>query len=289
MQANFEALLQSLLQRQNPDGGWGYHGGGSRTEATAYALLALAARSPGDPRPAQRALLWLRSAQRADGGWAPQPAVAQSTWVTALVLLAFNQWHRNQESRRAAEWLLGSSGRESSWVFRLRLWLLQQSTGAAGATTGWPWIPGSAGWVSPTALSILALQRAGREAPDNRAAARVGAGKEFLLARVCPDGGWNDGSAAAFGYTSDSYPETTGMALLALHGTPRERIARGIERAENWLQNCRSAEAAAWLRLALLAHGKPVPPAGPPPCRTVVEAALWILVESAAQGNNLFI
>ena len=79
------------------------------------------------------------------------------------------------------------------------------------------------------------------------------------------------------------------MALLALHGTPGERISRGIKRAETWLQSCRSAEASAWLRLALLAHGNPVPKSEPPPCRTAVEAALWILVQSAAEGKNLLV
>jgi squalene cyclase len=289
MTAHSEALLQSLLQRQNADGGWGYRGGSSRTEATAYALLALAVRAPADPAPAQRALGWLRSTQRPDGGWAPQPAVAQSTWVTALVLLALSQWDQRQERGRAAEWLLGSRGQESSWVFRLRMWMLQQSSGPAGGTTGWPWVPGSAGWVPPTAITILALQKAVSGSQDRHVAARVAAGKEFLLARVCPDGGWNDGSTGAFGYTSNSYPETTGMALLALHGTSRKQVARGIERAEKWLQTSRSAEAAAWLRLALLAHGMLVPAVPPPACRTSVEAALWMLVESAAAGKNIFI
>jgi hypothetical protein len=133
------------------------------------------------------------------------------------------------------------------------------------------------------------LEKGGSGPPNSQVAARIAAGKEFLLARICPDGGWNDGSTGAFGYTSNSYPETTGMALLALHGTSRKRVVRGIECAEKWLQTCRSAEAAAWLRLALLAHGWPVPAVAPPACRTTVEAALWMLVESAAAGKNVFI
>ena len=64
---------------------------------------------------------------------------------------------------------------------------------------------------------------------------------------------------------------------------------RGIERAQEWLKDCRSAEAAAWLRLALLANGSRVPPAEPPACRTSVEAALWILADAAAEGRNLFV
>ena len=289
MPARSGPLFEWLLQRQNADGGWGYSGGGSRTEATAYALLALAAGLPREIRAAERAFLWLRSTERGDGGWAPQPAVDQSTWVTALVLLALSHWHQTQEARRAAEWLIGSRGRESSWPFRLRMWLLQQSAGPAGTTTGWPWIPGSAGWVAPTALSILALERTEREWPEKSAVARVAAGKEFLLARVCPDGGWNDGSAGAFGYAFDSYPENTGIALLALHDVLRARVAPGIKRAETWLETCRSPEAKAWLRLALLAHGEQLAWAAPPPCRTVVEAALWILADSAVEGNHLFL
>ena len=60
----------------------------------------------------------------------------------------------------------------------------------------------------------------------------------------------------ALGYDSDSYPETTGMALLALHGTTGPEVTQGLKRGEQHLAACQSSEAASWLRLGLGAHGR---------------------------------
>src|SRR5579864_8985336 len=76
------ALVTSLLQAQNPDGGWPYQGGSSWTEPTALSLLALGARPE-----CTHGYAWLAARQRPDGGWSPQPPVDQTTWVTSLVAL----------------------------------------------------------------------------------------------------------------------------------------------------------------------------------------------------------
>src|SRR4029079_4951496 len=120
--------------------------------------------------------------------------------------------------------------------------------------------PGAAAWVGPTALSVLALQkmakRDGGLANRSDLKKRVDQGVSYLLARRCRDGGWNHGSTQALGYDSDSYPETTGVALLALHGSKAPEIGNAVEVAERHLRESHSLEATSWLTLGLLAHGR---------------------------------
>src|SRR6266581_2177084 len=66
--------LKVLADRQNPDGGWGYHRGGSSwTEPTSYALLALAADGLAGEGGVRRGLSWLASQQRAEVGTMDRP------------------------------------------------------------------------------------------------------------------------------------------------------------------------------------------------------------------------
>src|SRR5947209_17373957 len=77
--------IETLISKQNPDGGWPYLRGRSWTEPTVYAVLALLA--AGETEAARRGLRWITSLERPDGGWAPQAGIDESTWVTALVAL----------------------------------------------------------------------------------------------------------------------------------------------------------------------------------------------------------
>src|SRR5580692_911410 len=119
-----QATSQELVDRQNPDGGWGYRrGGGSWTEPTCYALLALSSDAPAAPDTLRRGAKWLAAQRRAGGGWAPRESVQESTWVTSLVLLLPSAVTRELEGngvdRQSAEaWVLDQTGRESSWVQR---------------------------------------------------------------------------------------------------------------------------------------------------------------------------
>ena len=131
-----------------------------------------------------------------------------------------------------------------------------------------------------------------------------------MLARRCRDGGWNHGSTRALGYDSDSYPETTGLALLALHGVDDPKVTQGVARGEQQLAVCQSSEGVSWLRLGLGAHGRaPLAPApGKIPNQTgdganiaeagttapvmhggVMEIALAALADAAQAGKNLFL
>jgi hypothetical protein len=281
---------EELLGLQNTDGGWSYHRGGSWTEPTCYAVLALAASGMGDTLQVRRGAQWLRRCQRPDGGLAPRESVEASTWLTALTLLLPPALSGGSVDRkRAAEWVLAQTGRESGWVYRLRLWMLGAKSEVEMQFDGWPWYPGAAAWLGPTALSILALKKFNRQGNGVDVKNRVAEGRAYLLARRCRDGGWNHGSTKALGYDSDSYPETTGLALLALAGVEGAEISQGVARGEQHLAGCRSSEAASWLRLGLMAHGRmPVAPAliahG-----TTMETALAALADAAQQGRNLFL
>ena len=275
-----------LIAKQNPDGGWPYARGASWTEPTAFAILALLAE--GETGAAERGMRWMRSAQLPDGGWPPQRGVDRSSWVSALAALLPEERLGAMAHERAIQWLLRTSGEETTLTYRLRQWLLGNSAAPDQQFAGWPWVPGSAAWVGPTALAILALEKEGALRPSPRIRERVEAGRRFLLCRTCSDGGWNHGAARALGCELPAYPETTGMALLAMRGVRSVKIDRAVTTAERFLADSRSADASYWLRLGLLVHGRlPADSCrrrGLPP-RTLPEASLAVLAANAEKGR----
>jgi hypothetical protein len=278
-----------LIARQNADGGWPYARGASWTEATEYAFLALLAE--GETRAAERGIRWMQLAQRPDGGWPPQLGVDQSTWVTALAALLPAGRLGARAHEAAIRWLLRTSGEETTFAYRLRQWLLGNSAAPDQQFAGWPWSPGAAAWVGPTALTILALEKEEALRPSPSIRERIECGRRFLLSRICSDGGWNHGSAQALGYELPSYPETTGIALLAMRGVRSDKIERALAAAERFLGECRSADAMNWLRLGLLVHGRlPADYCGreSPEPRTLPEASLEVLATNAEKGRGFW-
>jgi Prenyltransferase and squalene oxidase repeat len=264
--------------KQNRDGGWAYNKGCSWTEPTAFVLLAQSVTGI-DRRSFDAGLRFLFSMQREDGGWRPQPDVAESTWVTSLIALLPEEAIGNANLNRAVQWLEGQTGRESSWSYRLQQW---RAGNKDQFPDGWPWFPGAAAWVIPTSLGILAFERQLSRRDDRKLRARVRSGREFLFARMCADGGWNHGSNHAMGRDGDSYPETTGVALTALHNAPKSaEIERAKAAARRHLGTCRTAEGIAWLRMGLQAHGETVQLKSEPTPRTTEDAALLALASAA--------
>jgi hypothetical protein len=266
--------------RQNGDGGWAYNSRGcSWTEPTVFVLLAQAASSP-DRESFRRGTNFLSSIARGDGGWSPQPGVEESTWVTALGALLPEDAISEQQRRQAIGWLKERTGRESGWKWRLE----QRLNGNQEEwPEGWPWFPGAAAWVIPTSLGILAFQRALRRSDKDRDRLqyRVQEGKKFLLGRQCADGGWNHGSQKALGRDGDSYPETTGIALLALAGEKSARMERAKVMARKHLASCKTAEGIAWLRMGLAAQGETaIASFSDPVCRTTMDEALMALASA---------
>jgi hypothetical protein len=280
--------LPGLLACQNPDGGWPYRGGGSWTEPTVYALLALATTGEVSSSAVSRALLWLQKLQRQDGGWPPRESVEQSTWVTALVLLLPVSMLARINTAAALKWLASKTGRESSRMQRAREALISGRVDR-NSPEGWPWFPDTAAWVAPTSISILALSKAWKRDPREELQDRIQQGRKFLAARVCADGGWNHGSSKALGYDGPSYPETTGLALLALKSSPGDVVARGVERAEMHLRAAVSLEAICWLQLGLLAQQRrPLNPQGAPQrALSTQEIALVMIARGAMRGMNV--
>ncbi len=115
---------------------------------------------------------------------------------------------------------------------------------------GWSWYPGTASWVIPTAASLLALRKMGIDAH-----ARLNDGQGFLLARECPGGGWNHGGTFVRSEKAEPYPETTGLALLALRDSDSSSVAVSLARANRMLRTPQSSQGSAWLRMGLGAHG----------------------------------
>ncbi len=280
-------LIASIRSTQNPDGGWGYTGRSSWTEPTAFALLAMA--SAGSLSESfQQGIRWLADAQRSDGGWAPSASVSESTWVTAPAVLALAEAERATSLQSAVNWLLRQTGEESTLADRLRRILLGARLEAGEGTSGWPWLAGTAGWVMPTALTILALEKAELRHRATGTLERVRQGRDFLLARVCKDGGWNYGAPEALGYQANSYPDTTGMALLALRGSASAKLTTALTKAEEQLPQCHSPQTLCWLRIGLAAHGRKLPELGD--CRLdnarVLDRSL-VLLARAADENHL--
>jgi hypothetical protein len=280
--------IENVLTRQNRDGGWPYANGVSWTEPTVFAVMAASAGGYRDA--VERGLNWLQRYQRPDGGWPPQPAVEESTWVTSLVALLPPEQVGRDRHARAIDWLFRCTGRETSIEYRLRQVLLGNTKAAGQSVHGWPWFPGSAAWVGPTAFGIMALEKEYRREPREGLAERLDLGRRFLLSRACADGGWNHGASRALGYDAQSYPETTGMALLALRGVNAPEVSAALQAGERFLPKCRSVDGQNWLRLGLAAHGRLSPdncPA-PLPCRTVRDSVIAALADAAAAGRNPF-
>jgi len=285
----FGMSIELLLSKQNRDGGWPYFRGGSWTEPTVYAVLALL--STGHEGAARRGIDWLATLQRPDGGWPPQAGVEESSWVTSLVALLPPRRVGPAAHGRAIGWLAGVRGEESTLLYRAREWLLGNRRQPEEAFPGWPWVPGTAAWVAPTAFAILALEKECRRGRAPALQARIDAGRRFLLLHMCHEGGWNHGSVRALGYESRPYPETTGLALAALRGVRSPQVELALAAGRRFLSECRSADAFNWLRLGLIAHNA-LPPGDEPLSkierRSVPEASLDLVVGAALHGNDVF-
>ena len=253
-------LKNALLKQELSRGGWSY-GASIRQaalEPTCLSLLALRWDSgPGR----SRGLELLLGMQNPNGSW---PAFSgddsDGSGLTALAVIALvNSGEMALQTERGLEWLLSSKGRESHWLWRWKFRTTDTHVRFDPNKFGWPWQIGTCSWVIPTALSMIALKQAFVCCKPDRVSFRIRCGKEMLLDRACPGGGWNAGNGVVYGVPLPPHLEATAVALLALGGEQRnDPIASALGWLWRTAATCSAPWSLAWSILALDAHGRPV-------------------------------
>lgn len=290
--AEAQVLLERLMASQNPDGGWPYHKGTSWAEPTAFAVLALQSGQDSSIQPVlHRGISWLLARQTASGGWAPNANVPECTSVTSIATLAILPFAIRNNPQRLDAALTWTANQVYPDDFSLGLLLARAlNLPPAHAPGSVAWYPGTAGWVTPTALSTLTLLRAARE--TGRPALQTIAARScvYLLSRRCVDNGWNHGGSKTRSEDATSYPETTGLALLALRAASISQPDLSVALARQFILAPESTEGLSWLQMAIHSPGRPAPdPAVLPVPRTNRDIALRILSLAAKRGKNLFL
>jgi hypothetical protein len=242
-----------LLRAQNPDGGWGYFPGRrSWLEPTAWAMLALAGRKESG-RAVDSAWDLIRLWQTSEGGCRPSQEVDVANWATSLwVTVHCVRGAKDTRLERAVQWMVESRGAEGSVIRRVIRSVTGEEDGFNAAYCGWAWWPGTSSWLEPTVHGLIALRKAAATGIGGSAVqTRIAEAQRMLLDRRCADGAWNYGVREALGHTLPSYPETTGLALVALADTHDTSVKQVLPKAAQMRAAARSPMARAWLTLAL--------------------------------------
>jgi len=236
--------VRLLESRALPEGGFSARDGDSfRSEATAWAILAMSRSVPNHPLvgPARDRLA---TAQGLDGRVSMSKEHEEAFWPTALSVLA---WHGSQahesQSIRGVQFLLKITGHH--W----RKGGGDDPIGHDPGIPGWPWIDGTHSWVEPTVLSVLALRVAGHGQHD-----RVREGIRLILDRQLPHGGWNYGNTMVYGRELHPMPESTGAALAGLAGQAEQgTVARSLDYLQGVVGQLRTPISLGWGLLGLAA------------------------------------
>jgi len=168
-----------------------------------------------------------------------------------------NEW--NDAALRGVKWLVGSSGAESSWinVAAAKIGLLKGERNLA--LKAWPWKPGNAGWVEPTAHALVALKKASAKWPSADLSERVRMGEAELAGRAIARRRmelWEPrGAGRRFAFLSRNH----GVGAGGLAG--KERRGGAFDVANRMMRDTPSPLAQAWLRIAMRLHGMNPPDA----------------------------
>src|SRR3990172_8129512 len=243
------SCAEELRSRALEGGGFTmFPGGTDRPDATAWAVLSLAATRSGarDHDVIGSGRSRLAAGQLEDGRVSISPSDPDSFWPTPLVILAWHGSEKHAVARsHAIDFLLNTSGKH---------WAEEKDSPLAHDTSipGWSWTNDTHSWVEPTSLSILALRISGFGEHD-----RVREGIRLLMDRQLPSGGWNFGNTLTYG--KELYPQAdcTGLALSALTDcvSPGE-VGKSITYLQSRVMQVRTPISLGWGILGLGAWGR---------------------------------
>ncbi len=241
--------IDFVVSAQNADGGWGYKQGGmSFVEPTAAVLLAL---RPGGARTpnVDRGVNFLRQLQRADGGWGIAKLDDESGWMTAWAVWALAGVDAGAADRGSV-WLLKTEGLRVTNPTDLEG--IRRLLHIDASLRGWPWLPGDANWVFPTALSLQALNALGLGSHS-----RCQQAVDFLIDRGVSSGGWNIGNPMMLNADLPATILCTSIALTALGSAhiSHPAVSRGIKWLQQRIVQAHSAADLAWGAWALRESG----------------------------------
>lgn len=223
-----DRIITTLLQNQNPDGGWGaIRGKRSNTESTSLAVTALQAmpdNTAAENR--KRAIDWLLRRQNKDHSWPLNETAKEGSWTTALAITALSDNAANSERvLAAARWLLEQEGSKPGILAEIILW----ATGKSGINKlnkdliGWSWVPNSFSWVEPTSYALIAVKKLRARLAGTNVDERIRQADAMIYDRVCNGGGWNYGNSKVLDYALWPYPDITAIALIAMQDHAREQ------------------------------------------------------------------
>jgi hypothetical protein len=204
----FQRASEALVRARSGDGFGPMPGVDPETEPTALAALAL------DDEPARA---WLAGALRDDGSFGVWAGPFDNDSATALAALSLPDGPRRE---RALDHVVSNPARRVP---------ADPVTPHDPNLTGWGWADGTAGWVEPTARTLLALRllRPNASGAIDDAAA-------FLADRECVGGGWNYGNRIVYDQPLPPFGQPTAVALVGLHGmsvpgSNGDVVTRGVD------------------------------------------------------------
>ena len=209
LEAALDTLPHFFLSKE---GGWGYQGGKQAfIEPTSYAILALLHRAEKHQRLIDSGVNFIKSCQCADGTWGIKPGDGGGTWLVAKAILALYAARQTEAAQKLCQYLLsikdGYDGRVTAELKNMNKKIFRLDITAHG----WPYTPGTASWVEPTAYAILALAVCGYPLMGRQREAI-----RYLETRKTTTGGWNYGNPYVFDQVFPAFPLPTAAALIAL-------------------------------------------------------------------------
>ena len=250
-----DAALSALPHFFNKDGGWGYQGGEqSFLEPTSFVVLALLSQKEKFKRLIDEGCSFIKSCRHKNGSWGIQPGDSGGTWMVAQAILALYAARHTEEALTACQYLLtiddGYRGIINEEMKRMNIKIFRLDITAHG----WPYTPGTASWVEPTAYALLALCRCGYPL--------VGRPREairYLETRQATSGGWNYGNPWVFDKAFPPFPLPTTAALLSLKAAnfPKnyQPCRRGLEYLQGAVPRLVSHRSIALTALCLAEYG----------------------------------